>query len=141
MNQSPESPLLYSHGNNVAFCMDLIERGTARMKEEGLLKYRDLLQAVRIKVYGPVTWEPPVAQTQPTDASPVAPVNVPHTLSLLDTDNTQSNMFFQGDGLETYMNQVTGYFDNAQLGLDEGLTAWFDTFMDELQSSRIGNLG
>ncbi|KAK1728585.1 fungal-specific transcription factor domain-containing protein [Colletotrichum acutatum] len=141
MDQSPESPLLYSHGSNVALCMDLIERGTARMKEEGLLKYRDLLQAARIKVYGPRTWEPPVAQTQPTDASPVAPVNAPNTLGLLDADNTQSNMFFQGDGLETYMNQVTGYFYNAQLGLDEGLTAWFDTFMDEFQSNRIGNLG
>ncbi|KAK1498487.1 hypothetical protein CTAM01_07216 [Colletotrichum tamarilloi] len=141
MNQSPDSPLLYSHGSNVALCMDLIERGTAWMKEEGLLKYRDLLQAARIKVYGPTTWEPPITQTEPTDASPVAPVNASSALGLLGADNTQSNIFFQGDELETYMNQVTGYFDNAQLGLDEGLTAWFDTFMDEFQSNRIGNFG
>ncbi|OHE97982.1 hypothetical protein CORC01_06651 [Colletotrichum orchidophilum] len=136
MTQSPESPLLYSHGSNVASCMDLIERGTARMKEEGLLKYRDLLQAARIKVYGPTTWEPRSVQTQATDASSVAPVDPSSTLGLIGPDNLQSHLFFQGDGLETYMNQVTGYFDNTQLGLDEGLTAWFGTFMDELQSNQ-----
>ncbi|GKT86342.1 hypothetical protein Ct61P_04192 [Colletotrichum tofieldiae] len=60
---------------------------------------------------------------------------------MLASDNLQYPISFQGEGLETYMNQVTGYFDNTQLGLDEGLTAWFDTFMDELQPGQNREMG
>ncbi|OLN85303.1 putative transcriptional regulatory protein C3C7.04-like protein 2 [Colletotrichum chlorophyti] len=133
---SPESPLLYTHGNDVAACIDLIERGTARMMEKGLFKYRNLLQSARIKVYGPSSWEPLNAQTQPTGSSSTAQVGSANTLSIFDPENLQSPSFFQAGGLETYMNQVTGYFDNSQIGLDEGLAAWFDTFMNELQSGQ-----
>ncbi|GKT57702.1 fungal transcription factor [Colletotrichum tofieldiae] len=141
MTRNPDSPLLHSHGNDVAACIDLIERGTSRMKEEGLLKYRDLLQAARIKVYGPSTWEPPSVQTHMTDTSSAPPANSSDTLGMLASDNLQYPISFQGEGLETYMNQVTGYFDNTQLGLDEGLTAWFDTFMDELQPGQNREMG
>ncbi|GKT46525.1 putative transferase CAF17, mitochondrial [Colletotrichum spaethianum] len=118
---------------DVAACIDLIERGTSHMKEEGLLKYRDLLQAARIKVYGPTNWEPPSVQTHMTDTPSTLPVSSSDTLGMFASDNLQYPMSFQGEGLETYVNEVTGYFDSTQLGLDEGLTAWFGTFMDELQ--------
>lgn len=136
MAANPEPSLIHLHGNDVAACIDIIERGNALMKEEHLLKYRDLLQAARLKVYGPTPWEPASVQTHFTDSSSTAPISSSNILGAFDSDTLQSQFFFQGEGLETYMNQVTGYFDNSQLGLDEGLTAWFDTFMNEVQPSQ-----
>ncbi|OBR09310.1 Branched-chain amino acid [Colletotrichum higginsianum IMI 349063] len=138
MSRNPDSTLLHSHGSDVAACIELIERGIGRMKEEKLMKYRDLLQAARIKVYGPTTWPLPSGQTQMTDASSAPHVSSSDTLGAIPSDNLQYPMSFLGEGLETYMSQVTGYFDNTQLGLDEGLTAWFDAFMNEIQHSQNG---
>ncbi|KAF6843070.1 branched-chain amino acid [Colletotrichum musicola] len=136
MARSTDTHILHSHGNDVAACIDLIERGVCLMKEKALLKYRDLLQAARIKVYGPAALESLSSQTQSTDQSLRGTRNTSSTLGLFETDNLQSQLFFQGDGLETYVNQVTGYFDNSQMGLDEGLAAWYGSFLDELQPAQ-----
>ncbi|KAI8241035.1 hypothetical protein K4K55_012934 [Colletotrichum sp. SAR 10_96] len=124
MARDADTHILHAHGNDVAACIDLIERGIAGMKEDYLLKYRDLLQAARLKVYGPVAWEPTSPQTRFTDLRP--PAGTADTLGIFEPDDMQSQLFFEGEGLETYVNQVTGYFDSSQVNLDEGLTAWYD---------------
>ncbi|KAJ5005610.1 hypothetical protein K4K48_006639 [Colletotrichum sp. SAR 10_66] len=124
MARDADTHILHAHGNDVAACIDLIERGIAGMKEDYLLKYRDLLQAARLKVYGPLAWEPTSPQTRFTDLRP--PAGTADTLGIFEPDDMQSQLFFQGEGLETYVNQVTGYFDSSQVNLDEGLTAWYD---------------
>ncbi|KAI8186851.1 hypothetical protein K4K52_007865 [Colletotrichum sp. SAR 10_76] len=121
MARDADTHILHAHGNDVAACIDLIERGIAGMKEDYLLKYRDLLQAARLKVYGPLAWEPTSPQTRFTDVRP--PAGTADTLGIFEPDDMQSQLFFQGEGLETYVNQVTGYFDSSQVNLDEGLTA------------------
>ncbi|KAK2029288.1 hypothetical protein LX32DRAFT_589041 [Colletotrichum zoysiae] len=133
MARNPDSAILHSHGSDVSACIDLIERGTCRMKEEELLKYRDLLRAARIKVYGPTNHEPISVQAHMTYSPSAPPASSSDTLGIFASESLQNPILFQGEGLETYMSQVTGYFDNTQTGLDEGLTAWFDTFMDEIQ--------
>ncbi|EFQ30269.1 uncharacterized protein GLRG_05413 [Colletotrichum graminicola M1.001] len=133
MTRNPDPTLIHSHGSDVSACIDLIERGTSRMKEEGLLKYGDLLRAARIKVYGPTSYEPPSVQTHMTDTPSAPPASSSDAVGIFASESLQNPVLFQGEGLETYMSQVTGYFDNTHIGLDEGLTAWFDTFMDELQ--------
>ncbi|KAK2003493.1 hypothetical protein LX36DRAFT_677598 [Colletotrichum falcatum] len=128
MIRNTDSTLLHSHRSDVSACIDLIERGICRMKEEGLWKYRDLLRAARIK-------------THMIDASSAPPASLSGTLGIFASENLQNPMLFQGEGLETYMSQVAGYFDNTQIGLDEGLNAWFDTFMDELQPGQNREMG
>lgn len=140
MPRSTDLHLLHSHGNDVAACIDLVERGICRMNERSVLKYRDLLQAARIKVYGPVALETLGSQTHFTDQSLRDTTNTTNALGLFEADSLQSQLFLQGDGLETYMNQVTGYFDNGQLGLDEGLAAWYSSFLDELQPAQNENM-
>ncbi|KAJ0284663.1 hypothetical protein COL940_003984 [Colletotrichum noveboracense] len=134
MARDADTHVLHAHGNDVAACIDLIERGIAWMKEDYLLKYRDLLQAARLKVYGPLAWEPTSPQTRFTDLRP--PAGTADTLGIFEPDDTQSQLFFQGEGLETYVNQVTGYFDSSQVNLDEGLTAWYGSFLDEFQPTQ-----
>ncbi|KAI8294970.1 hypothetical protein K4K59_004877 [Colletotrichum sp. SAR11_240] len=124
MARDADTHVLHAHGNDVAACIDLIERGIAWMKEDYLLKYRDLLQAARLKVYGPLAWEPTSPQTRFTDLRP--PAGTADSIGIFEPDDMQSQLFFQGEGLETYVNQVTGYFDSSQVNLDEGLTAWYD---------------
>ncbi|KAJ3957013.1 hypothetical protein N0V92_006429 [Colletotrichum tropicale] len=134
MARDADTHVLHTHGNDVAACIDLIERGIARMKEDYVLKYRDLLQAARLKVYGPLAWEPTSPQTRFTDLRP--PAGTADTLGIFEPDDMQSQLFFQGEGLETYVNQVTGYFDSSQVNLDEGLTAWYGSFLDEFQPTQ-----
>ncbi|KAF4895208.1 Transcriptional activator protein acu-15 [Colletotrichum fructicola] len=134
MARDADAHVLHAHGNDVAACIDLIERGIAWMKEDYLLKYRDLLQAARLKVYGPLAWEPTSPQTRFTDLRP--PAGTADTLGIFEPDDMQSQLFFQGEGLETYVNQVTGYFDSSQVNLDDGLTAWYGSFLDEFQPTQ-----
>ncbi|KAJ0353011.1 hypothetical protein COL154_001736 [Colletotrichum chrysophilum] len=134
MARDADAHVLHAHGNDVAACIDLIERGIAWMKEDYLLKHRDLLQAARLKVYGPLAWEPTSPQTRFTDLRP--PAGTADTLGIFEPDDMQSQLFFQGEGLETYVNQVTGYFDSSQVNLDDGLTAWYGSFLDEFQPTQ-----
>ncbi|KAK1589990.1 fungal-specific transcription factor domain-containing protein [Colletotrichum navitas] len=93
MIRNPDPTLLHSHGSDVSACIDLIERGTSRMKEEGLLKYRGLLRAARIKVYGPTTCEPPSVQTHTTDTPSAPPTSSPDTLGIFASECLQMGRF------------------------------------------------
>ncbi|KAL0941806.1 branched-chain amino acid [Colletotrichum truncatum] len=141
MARNSDSHVLHTHGNDVAACIDIIDRGIAWMKEDSLLKYRDLLQAARIKVYGPAAWDSLSSQAIVTDHSSAAPINSSNGLGMFDSDGLQSQLFFQGDVLETYVSQVTGYFDTSHVNMDEGLAAWYGSFLDELQPNDNAELG
>lgn len=39
-------------------------------------------------------------------------------------------------GMEAYLNQVSGIFENSLVGLDHNLTAWHDAILAEMQSSQ-----
>jgi hypothetical protein len=134
----PEPPFLYRHGNDVATCIDLIERAISYMgsQEDYLSRYRDLLQAARLKVYGPVPREGAILAAPTASSSLVAGTNLSNPSDHFEVENEPDSRFFPSDGPESYINQVSGYFSNSLVCLDDDLTAWYDSVLDEIQTRR-----
>lgn len=38
--------------------------------------------------------------------------------------------------MESYFDQISGYFHTNLVGFDENLTIWHDAFLDEIRSNR-----
>ena len=81
------------------------------MKAQHLTKYRDLVQAVRNKVYS----ETPTA---------------------VDSQNLiyDDMMYSMGEGVEAYVNQVSEFLDRGGFNVDDALDAWYDALIGELQN-------
>lgn len=43
---------------------------------------------------------------------------------------------YSGYGMESYFDQISGYFDTNLVGFDENLTIWHNAFLDEIRSNR-----
>lgn len=104
-----------------------------------IFKYRDLLQATRSKVYGaspPTTANREESTTYPGLHKDTGLSNPSEPIEF-GTDTAMDPN--PGNGMESYFNQVSGYFDSVLVGLDDNLTAWHDAFLDEIQSTRLAD--
>ncbi|KAI1068575.1 hypothetical protein LB507_004261 [Fusarium sp. FIESC RH6] len=101
----------HRHVADTATCLDLIDRGICHMKTQHLLKYKELFQAVRNKVYAKA---PTAMDSQ----------------DLIYDDI----MYSMGDGVEAYVNQVNEFLDGGGFNVDEALDAWYDALMGEIQN-------
>ncbi|KXJ88095.1 fungal-specific transcription factor domain-domain-containing protein [Microdochium bolleyi] len=135
---------LHRHGPDVDFCIDLVERGLAHIQKPNshLTRYRNLLQAARSKVYGASLGAMlnPDIRAQAGSSQQLGPDTGFSNLSA-DAYTTFGSSgaaeFDAGQGMESYFNQISGYFDSNLVGLDENLTIWHDAFLEEIRSNRL----
>jgi hypothetical protein len=142
LNVSGTSPtLLYRHGADVDMCIDLVDRGLSQMhrRETYIFKYRDLLQAARSKVYGANLATATSREVSTTYPTLDKDTGLSEPSERIDFETGMGMESSSGNGMESYFNQVSGYFDNALVGLDDNLTAWHDAFLDEIQSTRLND--
>ncbi|KAH7031455.1 fungal-specific transcription factor domain-containing protein [Microdochium trichocladiopsis] len=137
---SARSNLLYRHGTDVDMCVDLIERSLAQLRplDKSFVRCRDLLQAARSRVYGAnlntvlnAHPEPPEPDMGPDTG--LSNLSEPLGFYAGGPDSSLN----PGHGMESYFNQISGYFDSTLVGLDENLTIWHDAFLDEIRTNRL----
>lgn len=125
---------LRRHENDTNVCLGLIDRGISYMRAMHLIRYRDLFQAVRIKVY-----TDPTSMDAPTDESPTQPMDIP-SVGLyngsegLEFGGEDSMMYPAGEGMETYLSQVNDFLEGGMVDMDDTLNAWYDAVVQELQN-------
>ncbi|KAM0274317.1 hypothetical protein ACHAQH_007950 [Verticillium albo-atrum] len=125
----------HRHWNDTAICLDLIDRGIPQLKFPGLNKYKDLFQAVRNKVYAEFM-APPRASFA-THESFMGPESLDSmSVGSLGFDGGSNLLFAEDNGMETYLNQVTGFFDGGIMDMDEALNAWYGAVMEEMQPAQ-----
>lgn len=143
MAQGPETNTIHRNGTDVSACLDLLQRAASHMQKKPLMKYCDLLQAARLKVYGPALskWNKGVVAPGPAPVASSSCLGDVDSFGLADTfdlDGSQTHMFANDASMATYLDQITGYLDDGGLvNADEGLAAWYGSVMDEIQSGRI----
>lgn len=132
------SPRRHRHWNDTATCLDLLERGIPQLKLTGLNKYKDLLQAVRNKVYAE-SMAPPRTAITPHESF-MGPESLDSmSVGSMGYDAGSSLLFAEDKGMETYLNQVTGFFDGGIMDMDEALNAWYGAVMEEMQPMQTGS--
>lgn len=127
------------HWQDTITCMELLERGIHHMKAPRLTRYRDLLKAVRERVYAGVSPHNMTLTDPPTHSSLPGMVSVDN-FDDLDQGAFGPIVFPQDDGLDAYVNEVTGLFDSGVLEMDEALVAWYGSVMSEVQPPRTDRL-
>lgn len=110
------------------------------MKAPRLTRYRDLLKAVRERVYVGVLHHNMTLTDPPTHSSLAGMVSVDN-FDDLEQGDFGPIVFPQDDGLDAYVNEVTGLFDSGVLEMDEALIAWYSSVMSEVQPPQTDSLG
>jgi len=131
--------VIHTHGNDISVCVELMEQCIDHMKDPNMLKLRDLLQSVRLKVYGlkspqrannaDLSSAPAVSLVSPMDPSDEVGLNGPQHAWLLS----------ENQGLESYMSQVIDFFNDDTIGMDDALEAWYNSFVSEVQLQSPGS--
>jgi hypothetical protein len=121
----------YRHGRDTSICLDLLTSGITQMKTNSLVSYRDLFQAVRNKVYSPSVQIPgragPLTSlTPPTVSEFSGSVESLPVVSAEDANIT-------GDA---YLNQVDDLLDEEMFDMDDSLSAWYSSMLDEMRTQR-----
>jgi hypothetical protein len=101
------------------------------MKTNSLVSYRDLFQAVRNKVYSlsvqiPGRADPLTSLTPPTISEFSGSVESLPVVSAEDANIT-------GDA---YLSQVDDLLDEEMFDLDDSLSAWYISMIDEMRTQR-----
>lgn len=67
---------------------------------------------------------------------PTTFVNIDNQLNsltpVLDLNNYSEPLATGADGLETYLNQVSDVFDSEMIDVDDMLTAWYGSILDDV---------
>lgn len=136
MTQSAVAHILPRHGNEVATCLDLIAEGISYIKSDWLHKYYDLLQSARNKVYGPTTLD----NAGEDYASVGVSSNAMNDFNDVELNGSQSITYPFGGGLQLYADQISNFYEENLVNMDEGLTAWYGSVMDELHPNFSGRM-
>jgi hypothetical protein len=118
----------------------LLDRGIASLQNPSLSKFRDLFAALRTKIYASATATSAVDnhRTIPPPQVTSAPFfsNPADVMEGVDSAATDANMMFSGpDGLESYLSQVSTIFDDQMINIDDTLTAWYGSVLDDIGES------
>lgn len=133
-------PITYRHEADTNTCLNLLSRGIAHMKEKNLLRYKDLFQAVRLKVYAKSnftdhTHQGPLAQ--PSGLTPsIPPLPLYSSFESVPPDSTEEMVSLTGDA---YLSEVDGFLEGGLFDMDDALNAWYTTMLEEIQNQRPGN--
>lgn len=129
-----ETASTFRHRPDVETCMNLIERGIAHIKDETLVKYQRLLRDVQHKIGENLA---PRMQTE-MFRSPSVPSRTinerRHSLEQSVTSDLDALLFpNNGPGSDNYLDQVSSFFDDSFIGVDEMLADWYGSVASELQ--------
>lgn len=106
-------------------CCQLLDRGVSCLKAENLRRYRDLLEALRSKVYSDKLTTS--GNVQMYDS--ISPV----TGQTEDASASLQMFGMNGEGIETYLSQVSDFMDVGLFDVDESLNAWYHALVEEVQ--------
>ncbi|KAK4862726.1 hypothetical protein LT330_002859 [Penicillium expansum] len=129
-------------------CLDLLRKGISNLHDPSLSKFQRIFSSLKEKIYGSAS-----AFDEASHDIPFAPV---HNLSIFTSapnmtrtresshhvPNTNIDMMPMGsEGLESYLNQMTTIFDNEMFDIDDTLTAWYGSVLNDIGDTdhmRIG---
>lgn len=131
-NGTEDGPFLFTHGSDTAFCIELVDQCIHEMRDEGLSRYKLLLQAVRAKVYGPNMVHPPSAAGLGMDTSGVH-VTMLNPSEGGTLDLSQPWISGQDQGLQNYVDEIIGFFNEDMNDVDDGLREWYSSIVNEVQ--------
>ncbi|KAJ0420119.1 fungal-specific transcription factor domain-containing protein [Aspergillus carlsbadensis] len=124
-----------------AICYDLLSKGIKVLAHPPLSKFLTLFSALRSKIYsprasstGPIDF--PITQTHPRGELFANPSDMMEDGDQGRNDENLDSMALTGsDELEAYLNQVSTIFDNELFSLDDSLTAWYESVLDDIGSN------
>ncbi|KAL1873616.1 hypothetical protein VTK73DRAFT_803 [Phialemonium thermophilum] len=122
----------HRHLGDVDMCLNWVLHGIAYMKAPYLARFRDLLLALRQKVYAEVL----LSEASPNEMA--SQRSVMSSGGMFDTDaglGFEDMVYSTNDNLEAYMSQVNEVLDGSLFDVDEAINAWYDSLMEEVQGS------
>lgn len=133
------------HHRDAAICLDLLDKGASVLQNPLLCKFRTLFSALQVKIYDHATpnISDPRALSQAVDSSLF--VNTDSTSAMgtadssLDPGGFDGLMFTGTDGLEAYFRQVSNIVDDGIMDVDDTLTAWYGSVLDEIGGADYAN--
>ncbi|KAL3464724.1 fungal-specific transcription factor domain-containing protein [Aspergillus heterothallicus] len=129
---------------DAVICYELLSKGVKVLHHPPLSKFLSLFLALKSKIYSPR------APTSIGGGINYSTAQIPATggeelfrnpPDMMDEDgdrnfnaeNSFENIILSGsDGLETYLNQVSTIFDNELFNMDDSLTAWYGSVLDDI---------
>ncbi|KAL2848518.1 fungal-specific transcription factor domain-containing protein [Aspergillus pseudoustus] len=129
---------------DAAICFDLLGKGITVLRHPPLSKFLNLFSALKAKIY-PASYNPSTGGMEGS-AAQIHSTRGEEGLfdnpsDMMEEDGARDfghghnfeNMILSGpDGLETYLNQVSTIFDNELFNLDDSLTAWYGSVLDDI---------
>lgn len=125
--------------DDAAICLDLLSKGIANLRNRSLSKFQIMFSTLREKVYaskyafGSASQGISFSQTTETPISPGAPDIMGgrgDTEYVPDTDG--DIMLLSSEVLEGYLSQMSTIFDNEMRDIDDTLTAWYGSVLNDI---------
>ncbi|CAI7657740.1 unnamed protein product [Penicillium pancosmium] len=125
---------------DAAICLDLLCKGVASLRNPSLSKFLDLFSVLKTKVYASV-----VPSTDTVRAN--APTHLNQQVFLgnpadgmegvvsASNNGDFTDIFLGSDVPETYLDQVSSIFDSEVFSIDDALTAWYGSVLDDVRET------
>lgn len=129
-------------------CLDLLRKGISNLHDPSLSKFERIFHSLKEKVYASTSGFDEASQGIPFTQVPDLSIytNAPDMTGAREEShcvpNTDIGMVSMGsEGLESYLNQMTTIFDNEMFDIDDTLTAWYGSVLNDVgdtDNMRIG---
>lgn len=129
-------------------CLDLLRKGISNLHDPSLSKFERIFHSLKEKVYDYTSGFAEARQGIPFAQVPDLSIytSAPDMTGAREDShfvpNTEIGMISMGsEGLESYLNQMTTIFDNEMFDIDDTLTAWYGSVLNDVgdtDNMRIG---
>ncbi|CAI7671088.1 unnamed protein product [Penicillium crustosum] len=129
-------------------CLDLLRKGISNLHDPSLSKFERIFHSLKEKVYNYASGFDESRQSIQFAQAPDLSIytNAPDMTGAREDShfvpNTEIGMISMGsEGLESYLNQMTTIFDNEMFDIDDTLTAWYGSVLNDIgdtDNMRIG---
>lgn len=121
-------------------CLDLLRKGISNLHDPSLSKFERIFYSLKEKVYAYASGFDEASQGVPFSQVPDLSIWAQEDSHFVP--NTEIGMISMGsEGLESYLNQMTTIFDNEMFDIDDTLTAWYGSVLNDIgdtDNMRIG---
>ncbi|CAI7653479.1 unnamed protein product [Penicillium viridicatum] len=121
-------------------CLDLLRKGISNLHGSSLSKFERIFHSLKEKVYAYTSGFDEASQGISFAQVPGLSIytNAP---DMTGVPNTEIGISMGSEGLESYLNQMTTIFDNEMFDIDDTLTAWYGSVLNDIgdtDNMRIG---
>lgn len=132
---------------DAALCLDLLSKGIANINDRSLAKFQIMFSRLKDKVYGfryafDEGNHNPFSRPTEMPMSAAGPGIVRDQAGSADFPSTEMDIMPLGtEGREDYLSQMSTIFENDMLDIDDTLTAWYGSVLNDIGDTGSMRMG